>query len=67
MGGSLFAAAKRAAQRAIALDEQLGEAHVALALILLGSDWDWAGAEREARRAVALNPSDAEAHDVLSL
>lgn len=67
MGEIVFARAKSAAQRAIALDEQLAEAHVALALILLGSDWDWAGAEREARRAVELNPSDADAHNSLSL
>ncbi|MGH9627067.1 MAG: hypothetical protein ACRD7E_01700, partial [Bryobacteraceae bacterium] len=69
MGGSpsLMARAKAAAQRAIALDDQLAEAHAALALILLGYDWDWAGAEREARLAVSMNPSDAEAHNVLAL
>jgi eukaryotic-like serine/threonine-protein kinase len=67
MGGALMARAKMAAQRAIALDEQFAEGHVALASILLGHDWDWAGAEREARRAVSLNPSDAEAHNWLSL
>jgi TolB-like protein/DNA-binding winged helix-turn-helix (wHTH) protein/Tfp pilus assembly protein PilF len=58
--------AKTAAQRAIALDEELAEAHVALGAILLAYDWDWAGAEREVRRAISLNPSDADAHQGLA-
>ena len=58
--------AKSAAQRAIALDEDLAEVHLALSSILLSYDWDWAGAEREARRAISLNPSDAEAHQWLA-
>jgi Flp pilus assembly protein TadD len=58
--------AKVAAQRAIALDEELAEAHMALGTILLIHDLDWAGAEREARRALSLNPSDADAHWLLS-
>jgi tetratricopeptide (TPR) repeat protein len=58
--------AKVAAQRAIALDEELAEAHLALALILLEYDWDWPGAEREVKRAIGLNPSYAEARRLLS-
>jgi hypothetical protein len=36
-----MARAKMVAQRAIALDEELPEAHVALGIILLTYDWDW--------------------------
>jgi TolB-like protein/DNA-binding winged helix-turn-helix (wHTH) protein len=58
--------ARAAAQRAIALDEELPYAHGALGYILLVYDRDWVGAEREAKRAILLNPSDAEAHRLLS-
>jgi TolB-like protein/DNA-binding winged helix-turn-helix (wHTH) protein/Tfp pilus assembly protein PilF len=70
MGGALQSEvrprAKTAAQRALALDEDLGAAHVALGFVLLFCDWDWAGAERELRRALTLNPSDAEARQYLA-
>jgi TolB-like protein/Flp pilus assembly protein TadD len=62
----LMAAARSAAERAIAFDEDLAEGHVALASILLAYDWNWAGAEREVRRAISLNPSDADAHLTLA-
>jgi eukaryotic-like serine/threonine-protein kinase len=53
--------ARAAAQRALELDERLGEAHSALAWIKM-TDWDWAGAERSFVRAFELNPNSAEAH-----
>ena len=46
----------------MSLDPQLGEAHAALAGVLLYDDWDFAGAEREYKRAIELSPSYAEAH-----
>ncbi len=49
--------AKAAALRVLALDPQLAEAHVPLALIQSQYDWDWAAAERSFRRAIELNPS----------
>jgi TolB-like protein/Flp pilus assembly protein TadD len=58
--------ARMAAQRAIALDAELPEAHVALGEVLLSYDWDWTGAERELRRALTLNPSYADAHHTLA-
>jgi TolB-like protein/DNA-binding winged helix-turn-helix (wHTH) protein len=58
--------ARLGAQRAIALDEELAYAHVALGWILLVYDRDWVGVEREGRRAIGLNPSDAEAHWLLA-
>lgn len=54
--------AKTAALKAIILDEQLSEAHVALAQVLMRSEWDWAGAERAFRRSVALDANSAAAH-----
>lgn len=49
--------ALEAAERAIALDPDLAEAHAALADVKLYYEWDWAGAEREFQRANRLNPS----------
>ncbi|HVH66675.1 MAG TPA: protein kinase [Gemmatimonadales bacterium] len=57
-----FPEAKAAAQKALALDDGLAEAHASLAYIKAYYDWDWAGAEREFQRALELNPSYAAAH-----
>jgi TolB-like protein/predicted Ser/Thr protein kinase len=54
--------AKAAALQAIALDDNSGEAHEALASAKTWSDWDWAGAEPEWRRALDLNPNGANVH-----
>jgi tetratricopeptide (TPR) repeat protein len=54
--------AREAAQKALALDDQLVEAHAALGLILNTYDYDFAGAEREFKRAIELNPNYATAH-----
>ncbi|MEO6260529.1 MAG: protein kinase [Thermoanaerobaculia bacterium] len=53
---------REAAQRALALDESLPQAHTCLALVKAWFDWDFAGGEREFRRAISLNPNDAEGH-----
>jgi TolB-like protein/DNA-binding winged helix-turn-helix (wHTH) protein/Tfp pilus assembly protein PilF len=52
--------ARRWLEKALALDESLGEAHAILARIAQ-QEWEWATAEREYRRAIALNPSHAQA------
>jgi tetratricopeptide (TPR) repeat protein len=49
--------ARDAAERALALDPDLGDAHGSLALVRLVVDFDWAGAERGFRRAIELNPN----------
>jgi TolB-like protein/Tfp pilus assembly protein PilF len=53
--------ARRAAQRAIALDEGLAEAWAALGRVKMEYDWHWDGAEADLAHAVALNASSVEA------
>ncbi len=57
-----FPKAKAAATKALALDDNLSEAHTSLAFIEDLYEWDWASAEKEYKRALALNPSYATAH-----
>jgi DNA-binding winged helix-turn-helix (wHTH) protein/TolB-like protein len=60
-------ATEAAARRAIELDPDLADAHLALGQILFQHYYDWAGAGRELRMALALNPGSAEAYDTYSL
>ncbi|MGC2401779.1 MAG: tetratricopeptide repeat protein, partial [Acidobacteriaceae bacterium] len=55
--------AKKAALKAIELDDSLAEPHASLAFIAETYDWDWPGAEREYQQALELNPSYAQAHN----
>ncbi|HEY6930826.1 MAG TPA: protein kinase [Thermoanaerobaculia bacterium] len=55
--------AREAAEKALALDDSLAEAHTSLAVVYTAYDWKWAEAEKEFRRAIALNPGYAPAHD----
>jgi TolB-like protein/DNA-binding winged helix-turn-helix (wHTH) protein/Tfp pilus assembly protein PilF len=57
-----FPKAKMAVIKALALDDNLAEAHTSLAFILDLYDWDWESAEKEYKRAIALNPGYATAH-----
>jgi TolB-like protein/DNA-binding winged helix-turn-helix (wHTH) protein/Flp pilus assembly protein TadD len=57
-----FPRARAAVTKALALDDNLSEAHTSLAFIEDLYDWDWASAEKEYKRALALNPSYATAH-----
>jgi TolB-like protein/Tfp pilus assembly protein PilF/tRNA A-37 threonylcarbamoyl transferase component Bud32 len=53
--------ARAAAQKAMAIDDTLAEAHAVLA----GAEqqfWEWDAAEREFRRAVELDPNNGNAH-----
>jgi tetratricopeptide (TPR) repeat protein len=54
--------AKYAAERALAIDETLAEAHASLGFILLWYEWDFAGAKREFERAIELEPNYPTAH-----
>ena len=62
-----FGRARAAAERALALDRDLPEAHVTLALGHLFASWDWLAAERELQAALTLNPQHATAHAVNAL
>ena len=52
---------KAAAKRALALDENLAEAHIAMALVYC-NDFDFKGGKQELERAIALDPNNAQAH-----
>ena len=54
--------AKAAASRALELDDDLAEAHTALATERANFEYDWSGAELEFKRALELNPNYADAH-----
>ena len=58
---------KVAAQRAVAIDASLAEAHTSLAHVLATYDWDWRGAEEEYRVALSLNPAYATARHWYSI
>jgi serine/threonine protein kinase/Tfp pilus assembly protein PilF len=58
--------ARTAAVKALELDDNLSDAHVAMALVKYEGDWDWAGAEKEFVRAIDLNPGDTLAHHMYS-
>jgi TolB-like protein/DNA-binding winged helix-turn-helix (wHTH) protein/Tfp pilus assembly protein PilF len=53
-----------AAEKALAIDETLGEAHTSLARLLWQHDWNWRDAEREFKRAITLDPGNAFAHRI---
>jgi serine/threonine-protein kinase len=54
--------AKAEARRALAIDDELAEAHTSLAWVLFIYEWNWAAAEREFRRALQIDPRYATAH-----
>jgi TolB-like protein/Tfp pilus assembly protein PilF len=58
--------ARPPAEKALALDDSLGEAHRALAMIKCWHDWDWTGCEQEFQRAIELNPNDSHAYHYYS-
>ena len=57
----VYEESKAAAQRAVELDEQLAEAHVAMAGVLYYLEFDRAAAELELQRALELNPGSVKA------
>jgi TolB-like protein/Tfp pilus assembly protein PilF len=54
--------ARAAAVRAVELDDRSAEAHEALALVRMYTDWDWSGAEHEWQEGLRINPNAAGAH-----
>ena len=53
--------AREAAEKALALDPQLVDAHLAMGRIQQVHDWDWAAADASFRRALELEPGSAQA------
>ena len=54
--------AKAAVGQALAIDDQLPEAHTMAASVAFWYDWDWVAAEAGYSRALALKPGDAFTH-----
>lgn len=54
--------AREAAEKALQLDDSLGEAHALLAEVRVNYDHDWDGGEKEFRQAIELNANYATAH-----
>ncbi|MCZ6484712.1 MAG: tetratricopeptide repeat protein, partial [Acidobacteria bacterium] len=54
--------AEQMAIKALELDDQLAEAHAALAWVRMNYDWDWEESEKEYKRAMEEDPSSYDAH-----
>jgi len=61
-----WAAAKRDAEQAVAVDPNLAEAHAALGWVRFFSEWKFAEGLAELKRATALAPANATANDLLA-
>jgi tetratricopeptide (TPR) repeat protein len=59
--------ARAAIERALQLDESLGEGHSSLAQVKLFYEFDWPGAGAEFRRALELSPGSALIHQMSGL
>jgi len=57
---------EEASRKALALDNDLAEAHCSLASKMIFYDWDWTGAEREIQRGLELDTHYAELHNLYS-
>ena len=57
-----FPAARKAALKALEMDNSLADAHATLGLIYFYYDWDGSAAESEFRKAIDINPNCAMAH-----
>jgi TolB-like protein/DNA-binding winged helix-turn-helix (wHTH) protein/Flp pilus assembly protein TadD len=57
--------ASGAIQKALQLDQALGEAHGSLGYLNWQFGWDWQAAEKELRYAVELNPNSIKGHESL--
>jgi len=62
LGSEHISKAESAAMKALEIDDSVGEAHTALAVILYLHAWDWSGAEIEFRKALVLSPNNPDAH-----
>ncbi len=54
--------AKEALDKALEIDDQLGEAYTSLGYFQFLFDWNWPAAEKNLKRGLALNPNNVWAH-----
>lgn len=59
--------ARSFAEKALSLDETLGEAHLSLGLIKMFADWNWKDAHTEFKRALELGPGSSVIHQQYSI
>ena len=62
-----YARAREAAERALALEPDLAEAHLALGMVRSWCDWDWKGADQSLRRAMELAPNNPDVVRALAM
>ncbi len=58
----LFPKQMAAVQKALEIDNRLGEAHISLAVSLMLNEWDWKNSEKEFELGIELNPNYATGH-----
>ncbi len=61
-----FPKAREAAKDALALNDNLADAHMSLAVVSLFYDWDWPAADSGLRRALELSPNHARGYSYSS-
>jgi serine/threonine-protein kinase len=59
--------ARQAAEKALALDDTLGQGHAVLGMVQAAFEWDWAASEQSLRRAIELQPGLAMAHQFYAI
>ena len=59
---AVYPQARKAALKALELNDQLADVHTSLAIVYFHYDWDLSGAAEEFELAVSLNPNYATAH-----
>lgn len=59
--------AERAVERALEIDETIGDAHTILGGIKLYYNWDWSGAEIEFKQGIELSPNSSLAREEYSI
>jgi len=58
----LFPKQMAAVNKALEIDDRLGEAHISLAISLMLNEWDWKNSEKEFRLGIELSPKYATGH-----
>ena len=58
----LFPKQMAAVNRALQIDNRLGQAHISLAISLMLNEWDWKNSEREFKLGIAYSPNYANGH-----